>query len=196
MNLTKWVFRFTSDLRLHITIRSMNFTIEKSLEILERTPEVLEVLLQDISADWTSHNEGGETWSVYDIIGHYIHGEKTDWIPRAEIILSENNDKRFEPFDRFAQFTESKGKSLAQLLAEFKLLREKNIGILRSKKLTGEQLKQEGIHPAFGKVTLTQLLAAWVAHDLNHIAQISRVMAKQYKEDAGPWPAYLKILQE
>jgi uncharacterized damage-inducible protein DinB len=173
----------------------MNFTVEKSLEILERTPHVLITMLQNISDDWTFTNEGGETWSVYDILGHLIHGEKTDWIPRAEIILSESSDKTFIPFDRFAQFENSKGKSLNQLLNEFKLLRERNVEHLRSKKITSKDLEETGIHPAFGEVTLSQLLSTWVVHDLNHIAQISRVMAKQYKTGVGPWTAYLKILQ-
>jgi uncharacterized damage-inducible protein DinB len=173
----------------------MNFTLERSIEVLERTPDVLHALLKGISADWTSKNEGGETWSVYDIIGHFIHGEKTDWIPRAEIILSETQDKRFAPFDRFAQFEESRGKSLDQLLSEFKSLREKNIAYLRSGKLAGQDFERKGIHPAFGEVTLSQLLSTWVVHDLNHIAQVSRVMAKQYKEEVGPWVEYLKILQ-
>ena len=173
----------------------MNFTLEKSLEILERTPKVLITMLQDISDDWTSANEGGETWSVYDILGHLIHGEKTDWVPRADIILSETTDKAFKPFDRFAQFEDSKGKSLNQLLDEFKILREHNVEHLRSKKLTDKNLEEKGIHPAFGEVTLSQLLSTWVAHDLNHIAQISRVMAKQYLTEVGPWTAYLKIMQ-
>lgn len=173
----------------------MNFTLEKSLEILERTPKVLITMLQDISDDWTSANEGGETWSVYDILGHLIHGEKTDWVPRADIILSETTDKAFKPFDRFAQFEDSKGKTLNQLLDEFKILREHNVEHLRSKKLTDKNLEEKGIHPAFGEVTLSQLLSTWVAHDLNHIAQISRVMAKQYLTEVGPWTAYLKILQ-
>jgi DinB superfamily len=175
--------------------QTMNFTIEKSIEILERTPGVLTVMLQDISADWASTNEGPGTWSAYDIIGHLIHGEKTDWIPRAEIILSDSADKAFKLFDRFAQFEESKGKSLKQLLDAFTLLRKKNIEYLRSKKITIKNLEATGIHPAFGEVTLSQLLSTWVVHDLNHIAQISRVMAKQYKEAVGPWTAYLKILQ-
>ncbi len=173
----------------------MYFTLEKSIEILERTPRVLNTMLQNISAEWTSNNEGGETWSVYDIIGHLIHGEKTDWIPRAEIILSENTNQKFEPFNRFAQFEESKGKSLAQLSYEFKILRENNIRHLRSRQLTDKQMELKGVHPAFGEVTLAQLLSAWVVHDLNHIAQISRVMAKQYQAEVGPWIAYLKILQ-
>jgi uncharacterized damage-inducible protein DinB len=174
----------------------MNFTLEKTIEILERTPDVLHAMLQNISTDWTSNNEGGESWSVHDIIGHLIHGEKTDWMPRAEIILSEKPDKKFELFDRFAQFEESKGKSLQQLLDEFKILRQKNIELIRSKKLTEKNLEKKGIHPAFGEVTLSQLLATWVAHDLNHIGQIARVMAKQYKSAVGPWIAYLKILQQ
>lgn len=173
----------------------MNFTLEKSIEILERTPGVLTALLQNISAEWTSRNEGGQTWSVYDIIGHLIHGEKTDWIPRADIILSKKTDKNFEPFDRFAQLEESKGKSLTQLLDEFSIVRKKNIEYLRSKKLTSKNLEEKGIHPAFGEVTLSQLLSTWVVHDLNHIAQVSRVMAKQYKAEVGPWIEYLRILQ-
>ncbi len=173
----------------------MNFTLEKTIDILERTPNVLHAMLQNISADWTQNNEGPETWAVYDIIGHLIHGEKTDWIPRAEIILSENPDNSFEPYDRFAQFEESKGKLLMQLLDEFKILRTKNIEQLRSKKLTDKNLEEKGIHPVFGEVTLAQLLATWAVHDLNHIAQISRVMAKQYKTEVGPWIEYLKILQ-
>ena len=172
----------------------MNLTIEKSMEILERTPEVLEALVKNVSAEWTENNEGGETWSVFDVLGHLVHGEKTDWIPRIEIILSSSPNKTFKPFDRFAQFEESKGKTLPQLLDEFKRLRKKNVGFLRSKNLADENLKEEGVHPAFGEVTLAQLVAAWTVHDLDHIAQISRVMAKQYKEEVGPWTEYLKIL--
>jgi hypothetical protein len=173
----------------------MSFTVEKSIEILERTPEILNILLRNISPYWTSNNEGGETWSAYDIMGHLIHGEKTDWIPRAEIILSEKADKRFEIFDRFAQFKDSEGKSLTQLIDEFKSLRKKNIEVLLSKKLTDKDLEKKGIHPAFGEVTLSQLLSTWVVHDLNHLAQISRVMAKQFKPAVGPWTQYLRILQ-
>jgi|SRR6185312_4332453 hypothetical protein len=173
----------------------MIFAIEKSIEILARTPNVLSTMLQNISTGWTSNNEGGETWSVYDIIGHLIHGEKTDWIPRLEIILSKRPDRTFELFDRFAQFDESEGKTLVQLLEEFKILRKKNVEYLLSKKLTGKNLEEKGIHPAFGEVTLSQLLSTWVVHDLNHIAQICRVMAKQYKAEVGPWIEYLKILQ-
>ncbi len=133
----------------------MNFTLEKSLQVLERTPAVLENLLQGISADWTTANEGEDTWSAYDIIGHYIHGEKTDWVPRMEIILSEGSDKHFIPFDRFAQFRDSGGKSLSALLEEFNILRRKNIESLRLKNLTEQDLAKKGIHPKFGEVTLS-----------------------------------------
>jgi hypothetical protein len=173
----------------------MKFSLSKSLEILERTPDVLIVMLQNLSIEWTSYNEGGETWSVYDIVGHLIHGELTDWTPRMEIILSEQADKTFKPFDRLAQFKESKGKTLRQLLDEFKGLRQENINLVKSKNLTDEDLQRTGVHPAFKDVTLSQLLSTWTVHDLNHIAQISRVMAKQYKAEVGPWIEYLRILQ-
>jgi hypothetical protein len=174
----------------------MNFSIEKSIEILERTPVVLEAMLQDVSAEWTENNEGGETWSPFDVVGHLVHGEKTDWIARMEIILSDAGDKTFKSFDRFAQFEESRGKTLGQLLDEFKSLRQKNIAHLRSKNLTFENLEEKGVHPDFGEVRLSQLLATWIVHDLDHIAQIARVMAKQYKEAVGPWVKYLKVLNQ
>ena len=173
----------------------MNFSISKSIEILERTPDVLVAMLRNISSDWTSNNEGGETWSVYDIVGHLIHGEKTDWIPRIKIILSDIPSKTFETFDRFAQFEESKGKTLIQLLDNFKNLRQKNIEQLRLKRLTDDDFEKTAIHPTFGEITLSQLLSTWTVHDLNHIAQISRVMAKQYKTEVGPWVEYLRILE-
>jgi hypothetical protein len=173
----------------------MEFSLSKSIEILERTPEVLFQLLQNLHSDWTYGNEGADTWSAYDVIGHLIHGDKTDWINRAEMILSGKSERRFESFDRFAQFEESKGKSLSQLLNEFKTIRASNIERLRKLRITDGDLKKTGIHPSFGEVTLTQLLATWVVHDLDHISQISRVMAKQYKEEVGPWIAYLKILR-
>lgn len=173
----------------------MHFSIPQSLDILERTPDVLLTMLQNLDPQWTSSNEGGDSWSAYDIIGHLVHGELTDWMPRAEIILSDNADKNFASFDRFAQFEASQGKTLHALLNEFKTLRHKNLEQLRAKNLTDAQLNRIGLHPAFGEVTLEQLLATWVVHDLNHIAQISRVMAKQYREAVGPWVAYLRILQ-
>lgn len=172
----------------------MDFNINESLPILRNTPSALRAITANLSDEWLHNNEGGDTWSVYDIVGHLIHGETTDWIARLEKILS-NDDKTFKPFDRFAQFRDSKGKTLAQLLDEFQQAREKNIETLLSKDLSPEHYNAEGIHPAFGTVKLSQLLATWAVHDLNHIAQVSRVMAKQYKEAVGPWTAYLRILQ-
>jgi hypothetical protein len=174
----------------------MIFSLSHSLEILERTPGALIAMLHNISDEWTSVNEGGETWSVFDILGHLVHGEKTDWVPRMDIILSDNPGKLFEPFDRFAQTEDSKGKNLSQLLDEFKILRENNMQHLRSKNLASADLLKTGVHPSFGEVTLAQLLATWTVHDLNHLAQISRVMATQYKSEVGPWIAYLGILQK
>ncbi len=171
------------------------FSPTKSIEILERTPAVITGMLGGISEAWITQNEGPGTWSPYDIVGHLIHGEKTDWIPRMQVILSDSPDKKFQPFDRFAQFTNSKGKTLAHLLDTFHLLREENIRVLRSLNLTDEDLSKQGIHPAFGAVTLSQLLATWTVHDLNHIAQLARVMAVQYRPAVGPWVAYLRILQ-
>jgi uncharacterized damage-inducible protein DinB len=174
----------------------MNFELSKSVEILERTPHVIEQLLSGLSDEWTTNNEGGETWSPYDVVGHLIHGECTDWIQRLEIILSVNGDKKFAQFDRFAQFEESKGKTIAQLLEEFKTVRKKNIQFLRSKNISEEQLNMTGIHPKFGSVTLRQLLSTWAVHDMAHLAQIARVIAKQYKSEVGPWVEYMSILAD
>lgn len=172
----------------------MSFNLNKAIEILERSPIVLTSLLDGLSDEWIYTNEGEETWSPYDIIGHLIHGEKTDWIVRMELILSDGPDKTFTPFDRFAQFEQSKGKTLSQLLEEFQSLRKNNLIILKSKNITSDDLNKTGIHPAFGDTSLKQLLSTWVAHDLGHLAQVSRVMAKQYKYDVGPWRDYLPIL--
>jgi uncharacterized damage-inducible protein DinB len=174
----------------------MQYSIRKSIEILSRTPVTLIQLLDGISEDWTSNNEGENTWSAYDVIGHLIHGDRTDWMWRAELILSDNTEKKFTPFDRFAQFEESKGKSLKQLLLEFKEIRSLNVEKLLALNISENDLTKTGIHPAFGEVTLSQLLSCWVVHDLDHISQVSRVMAKQYKSEVGPWIEYLKILRQ
>lgn len=174
----------------------MKFDLDKSLEILERTPIALESLLSGLSKEWIENNEGGETWSPYDVMGHLIHGENTDWIQRMEIILSETGDKKFTPFDRFAQFHESKGKTIDDLLSEFKKIRAANITTLRSWNLKESDFSKKGIHPSFGEVTLSQLLSTWTAHDLGHLAQVARVMARQYKEEVGPWIEYLRILKD
>ncbi len=170
------------------------YNLTESIGILTRTPFVLESLLHDMPIAWTFNNEGKDTFSPFDVVGHLIHGEKADWIPRMEIILSDKPDKTFEPYDRFAQFRESEGKTMNQLLAEFKTLRQNNLGKLKSKNLQDADLLKTGIHPSFGPVTLQQLLATWTVHDLSHIAQITRVMCKQYKEEVGPWINYLPIL--
>ena len=171
----------------------MKFDLQKSIDLLSRTPAVLETLLKDVSEEWTSANEGANTWSPFDVLGHLIQGEETDWIPRAKIILS-GSEEPFEPFDRFAQLEKSKGKSLEQLLTEFTRLREANLEQLKSFKLTEGELNLTGTHPALGEVTLRNLLATWTAHDLSHIAQISRVMAKQYREEVGVWVEYMRIM--
>lgn len=172
----------------------MEFNLAKSIEILERTPQVLKTLLEGLSDEWIFNNEGEETWSPFDVLGHLIHGEKTDWIARMEIILSDKDDKTFTPFDRFAQFEESKGKTLLQMLKEFEDLRKRNLITLKSKNITSEDLTRKGMHPALGQVTLENLLSTWAVHDLGHIAQITRVMAKQYIDEVGPWREFLPIL--
>ncbi|MTE26149.1 DinB family protein [Winogradskyella ouciana] len=172
----------------------MKYSIEKALEILEQTPKTLKSYLGNLSDDWLFANEGNDTWSPYDVVGHLIHGEKTDWIPRLKIILSNSENKTFESFDRFAQFENSKGKTITQLLNEFENLRQDNLKVLKQLNLSSEQLKLKSMHPELGEVSISELLACWVTHDLGHIAQISRVMAKQYKNEVGPWVAYIPIL--
>lgn len=172
----------------------MEFQITEGVAILERTPGVLRAMLGDLPAAWIDGDEGPETWSPFVIVGHLAHGERTDWIPRARIILAQGADRRFVPFDRFAQFRESAGKSLGALLDEFEDLRRDNLATLRDWRLSDEHLELTGEHPEFGRVTLRQLLATWVAHDLGHIAQIARVMAKQYRDAIGSWRAYLPVM--
>lgn len=166
------------------------------LEVLERTPHVLRALLGDLSPFWIDGNEGPDTWSPTIVVGHLIHGERTDWIPRARLILAQGANRTFAPFDRFAQFTESAGKSMAQLLDEFEAARAQSLAELRSWNLTDAQMQLTGEHPVFGTVTLGQLLSTWVAHDLSHLTQISRVMAKQYRDAVGPWRAYLSVMDK
>ena len=168
--------------------------LRAGVAVLERTPVTLREMLAGLPTPWTDADEGPETWSPYTVVGHLVHGERTDWIPRARIILEQGTTRRFQPFDRFAQFHESKGKSLAKLLDEFSDLRRQNLETLRGWRLTDAQLALEAEHPELGAVTLRQLLATWVAHDLGHIAQIARVMARQYRDAIGPWRAYLTIM--
>ena len=172
----------------------MEYTLADAYTLLNRTPKVLDLLLQGLEDSWITSNEGPETWSPFDVLGHLIHGEETDWIPRAKIILSDGEDKTFIPFDRFAQLEKSKGKSMRDLLEEFSGLREANIQELHALNIQEEDLQKTGMHPELGPVSLKQLLFSWVVHDLGHLAQISRVMAKQYKEEVGPWVHFMKIL--
>lgn len=174
----------------------MEFELAQAVEILERTPATLNSLLRDLSEQWLVQNEGPDTWSPYDVMGHLIHGEETDWIPRAKIILEHGETRAFEPFDRVAMFAESKGKSIVELLDTFAQLRAENVRELQSLNLTSELLDKRGRHPELGVVTLRQLLSTWVIHDLGHIRQVVRVMSKQYGEAVGPWKAYLSILEE
>jgi hypothetical protein len=170
------------------------FSLDHARNILGRTPSVLESLLRDLPADWSGRSHDGESWSPFDVLGHLIHGERTDWIPRMRSILDHGTDRTFVPFDRDAMFENSRGKSLADVLNEFRLLRNENLRILDTFALTGAHLRLKGIHPAFGVVTLQQLIAAWVVHDLGHLTQIARSMARQYTDEVGPWIAYLGVL--
>jgi len=173
----------------------MDFELRTGREVLARTPLVLTSLLQGLPDSLARQNEGPDTWSPFDVVGHLIHGELTDWMPRTRIILEHGTQETFEPFDRFAQFEASAGKSLNQLLEEFSSLRQGNLFALDGLGLTPEQLELEGSHPEFGTITLKQMLSAWVVHDLGHIGQIVRTMAKLYSTEAGPWGAYLRVLK-
>lgn len=172
----------------------MDFQLDQALPILRRTPAVLNELLRDLDDDWVNSNEGPETWSPYDIVGHLIHGDEADWIPRAKIILAHGTARAFEPFDRFAQFEKAKGKTLSQLLERFGQVRRHNLDELTRMQLTPDQMAIRGLHPGLGEVTLGQLLATWTVHDLSHISQITRVMCKQYSAAVGPWKEYLPVL--
>jgi hypothetical protein len=163
--------------------------------MLARTPATLAALLSGLSRGWTTQTEGEGTWSPFDVIGHLIHGELTDWIPRARLILDQGTAQAFTPFDRTAMFEASRGKSLAELLERFAALRQENLIELDRLQLGEEQLDRQGRHPELGVVTLRQLLATWVAHDLDHVVQIARVMARRYTGAVGPWTAYLRVLR-
>ena len=172
----------------------MNLDLDQGMKVLERTPAVLRAMLLGVGTEWTHATEGPDTWSPYDIVGHLLHGERTDWMQRARIILDQGANRRFTPYDRVAMFHESQGKSIDTLLDAFAEARAANLVTVKGWRLSESQFALEGEHPAFGTVTLRQLLATWVAHDLGHIAQAARVMAKQYREEVGPWRAYMPIL--
>lgn len=172
----------------------MNFSLERSSEILSRTPSTLRSLLDGLSEQWTTPTEGPDTFSAWDNVGHLVHLERTSWIQRARIILEHGAAQSFPPVDRFAHYEESAGESLSQILDEFGDLRAENLSTLRSWDLSEKELSLEGEHPDFGRVSLRQLLATWTTHDLAHLGQIARVLSKQYREAVGPWREYLPIL--
>ncbi|MGC4081404.1 MAG: DinB family protein [Vicinamibacterales bacterium] len=173
----------------------MEFRFESAVPVLRQTPRTLRCLLADLPSEWTTATEGPGTWSPYDVVGHLIHGERADWIPRVEHLLQHGDAVPFPTFDREAMFTASKGQSLDQLLDRFAALRQASLARLDALALTETDLDRTGRHPAFGIVTLRQHLATWVAHDMTHIAQVSRVIARQYQDAVGPWQAYLSILK-
>jgi hypothetical protein len=172
----------------------MQHNLQNTISLLTRTPAALNALLRDLPEAWTLRNEGENTWSAFDIIGHLNHGERTDWMPRARMVLQFGETQAFEPFDRQGHAREIQGKSLRQLLDEFARLRSENLAELRALNLRPEDLERRGRHPALGVVTLSELLATWATHDLTHLHQISRVMAHQYRDAVGPWSAYLGVL--
>jgi DinB superfamily len=173
----------------------MEHNLAHTISLLSRTPAALNALLRDLPEVWTFQNEGQDTWRAFDILGHLIHGERADWMPRARMVLQFGETQTFEPFDRRGHERESEGRSIDQLLDEFARLRTNNLDELRALHLRREDLERSGRHPALGIVTLSQLLATWAVHDLTHLHQVSRVMAHQYREAAGPWNRYLGVLQ-
>jgi DinB superfamily len=174
----------------------MEFTLPRGIEVLRRTPATLRALLDGLDDDWVRATEGPDTFSPFDVVGHLIDGEETDWIPRARIILARAASVRFQPYDRFRHVARNADRSLTSLLGEFDRLRAENLEVLAGWKLTARELELPGEHPSLGRVTLRQLLAGWVVHDLGHLAQVSRVMAKQYRDEVGPWVPYLPVLTD
>jgi hypothetical protein len=174
----------------------MRFELPRAVEILERTPAVFRALLGGLPAEWTMANEPPDAWSPFDVVGHLIHGEEMDWIPRARIILTDGERRTFEPFDRFAQFEKSKGKTMGQLLEDFAATRRRSLDALHSMNLGPRDFERTGRHPELGVVTLAQHLATWTVSDLSHIRQIARAMAKQWADEVGPWRAYLRVVSE
>jgi hypothetical protein len=174
----------------------MQFGLELSIDVLTRIPGTLRTLLQGVGPPWAGGREGPDTFSPFDVVGHLIDGEETDWMPRARIILAQGSNRRFEPYDRFRHRTRNPGRTVDSLLEEFATLRAGNLALLRSWGLSDTELALQGEHPSLGPVTLRQLLAAWVVHDLGHLAQVARVMAKQYRDEVGPWIEYLPVLTD
>lgn len=173
----------------------MEHNLDQTLCLLARTPATLDALLRGLPEAWTLRNEGGDSWTAFDVVGHLIHGERTDWMPRAKRILEFGETKAFDPFDRLAQERESQGKILPDLLDEFARLRSENLQELRALNLRAKDFARRGVHPTLGVTTLSQLLATWAVHDLTHLHQLSRILAHQYQEAVGPWSKFLGVLQ-
>lgn len=173
----------------------MEHNLHHTIALLTRTPAALDALLRDLPETWTLRNEGENTMSAFDVVGHLIHGERSNWMPRTRMLLQFGETQTFVPFDRWGHLGGSQGKALAELLDEFSRLRTENLGELHALNLRPEDFARRGRHPAFGAVTLSELLAAWAAHDLTHLHQISRIMAHQYRQAVGPYSAYLGVLQ-
>lgn len=173
----------------------MAHNLDHTISLLTRTPAVLDALLRDLSESLTMRNEGEKTWTAFDVVAHLIHAERTDWMPRAKIILQFGDTQPFAPFDRLGHLRESGGKSLGQLLDEFARVRAENVAELRKLNLQPKDLDCRGRHPALGAVTLSELLATWAGHDLTHLHQISRILAHQYRDVVGPFSQYLGVLQ-
>lgn len=176
--------------------RGMDFDLDLSVQALARTPGTLRALLETLPDPWIRATEGPDTFSPFDVVGHLIDGEETDWVPRARLILAQGPELHFPPYDRFRHRTRNVGRGLGSLLAEFARLRMANLDLVRAWRITPTQLELTGIHPTFGRVTLRELLAAWVVHDLGHLAQVARVMAKQYRSAVGPWAPFLPVLTD
>ena len=172
----------------------MQFRLEDAISILSRTPATVDTLVRGLPESWLHANEGPETWSPFDVVGHLVAGERTDWVPRLRMILEHGDARAFEPFNRVAMFEESKGKSIGELLDTFATLRAQNLETVHALQLEPKDMTRPGKHPSLGAVTLEQLLATWVTHDMTHLAQISRVIAKQFTDEVGPWREYIGVL--
>ena len=172
----------------------MRFQLDDALAILSRTPAALDAMVRGLPEPWLHADEGPETWSPFDVVGHLVAGERTDWVTRLRLILEHGDKHPFEPFNRTAMFEESKGKTIAELLDTFATLRAQNLETVRALQLEPADFARRGMHPSLGSVTLEQLLATWVTHDMTHMVQISRVIAKQFKDEVGPWREYIGVL--
>jgi hypothetical protein len=173
----------------------MEYSVSDALTLLAQTPKILDALVRNLPEPWLRGNEGPDTWSPFEVVGHFVYGEQVNWIQRARVILDHGETQGFPPFNRTGMYDISVGKNVGELLDEFSVLRARNLELLKALNLDAAKLELTGKHPEFGQVKLRQLLATWVAHDFGHLAQINRVLAKQYKEAVGPWVQYLSVMR-